>query len=202
MGNFPTQIPDCDSHSAALLDFFLSSDTSICSIMAFPPLRKFWSCCCLSFHWLSIIFTTRCPVSSHCLWLFLCLLGWSILVFHGSISLNSMLLLLLVNFVSGFRQELMFISLTITIRSDLTYPHGFQLLVLLSSQKLGLLEFRPIASIILSKGKSTAQRYCLLYLIKQDCLLKTSLRILIMMIQISLYLFSLLELIWNCIIIL
>ena len=170
--------------------------------MAFPPLRKFWSCCCLSFHWLSIIFTTGCPVSSHCLWLFLCLLGCSNLVFHGSISLNSMLLLLLVNFVSGFRQELMFISLTITIRSDLTYPHGFQLFVLLSSQKLGLLDFRPIANIILSNGKSTAQRYCLLHLIKQDCFLKTSLRILIMMIQISLYQFSLLELIWNCIIIL
>ena len=38
MVNFPTQIPDCDSHSPALLDFFLSSDTSICSTMAFPPL--------------------------------------------------------------------------------------------------------------------------------------------------------------------
>ena len=30
--------PDCDSHSPALLDFFLSSDASICSTMAFPPL--------------------------------------------------------------------------------------------------------------------------------------------------------------------
>ena len=36
--NFPTRIPDCDSHSPALLDLFLSSDTSICSTMAFPPL--------------------------------------------------------------------------------------------------------------------------------------------------------------------
>ena len=36
--NFPTQIPDCDSHSPALLDLFLSSDASICSTMAFPPL--------------------------------------------------------------------------------------------------------------------------------------------------------------------
>ena len=36
--NFPTWIPDCDSHSPALLDLFLSSDTSICSTMAFPPL--------------------------------------------------------------------------------------------------------------------------------------------------------------------
>ena len=36
--NFPTWIPDCDSHSPAILDFFLSSDASICSTMAFPPL--------------------------------------------------------------------------------------------------------------------------------------------------------------------
>ena len=38
MVNFPTQIPDCDSHSPALLDLFISSDASICSTMAFPPL--------------------------------------------------------------------------------------------------------------------------------------------------------------------
>ena len=36
--NFPTQIPDFDSHSCALFDSFLSSDVSICSTMAFPPL--------------------------------------------------------------------------------------------------------------------------------------------------------------------
>ena len=40
MVNFPTQIPNCDSHSLALLDFFLSSDASICSTMAFPPLEN------------------------------------------------------------------------------------------------------------------------------------------------------------------
>ena len=38
MVNFPTWIPECDSHSPALLDLFLSSDTSICSTIAFPPL--------------------------------------------------------------------------------------------------------------------------------------------------------------------
>ena len=36
--NFSTQIPDCDSHSPALLDLFLFSDTSTCSIMTFPSL--------------------------------------------------------------------------------------------------------------------------------------------------------------------
>ena len=37
MANFPTQIPDFESHSPALLDFFLSSDASICSTMALLP---------------------------------------------------------------------------------------------------------------------------------------------------------------------
>ena len=36
--NFPMQIPDCDSHTIALLDLFLSSDASICSTIAFPPM--------------------------------------------------------------------------------------------------------------------------------------------------------------------
>ena len=36
--NFPTQMPDCDFHSPALLDLLLSSDASTCSIMAFPIL--------------------------------------------------------------------------------------------------------------------------------------------------------------------
>ena len=38
--NFPTRIPDCNSHSPTLMDLFLSSDASICSTMAFPPLRN------------------------------------------------------------------------------------------------------------------------------------------------------------------
>ena len=38
MVNFPTRIPDCDSHSPVLLDLFISSDASICSTNAFPPL--------------------------------------------------------------------------------------------------------------------------------------------------------------------
>ena len=38
MVNFPTWIPDCDSHSPAFLDLFISLDASLCSKMAFPPL--------------------------------------------------------------------------------------------------------------------------------------------------------------------
>ena len=41
MVNFPTRIPGCESHSTALLDFFLSSGTIISSTMAFPPLGNF-----------------------------------------------------------------------------------------------------------------------------------------------------------------
>ena len=52
-------------------------------------------------------------------------------MFHGSISLNSELLLLLVNFVSGFRLILMYISVIINARSNLTHLDGFQLLMLL-----------------------------------------------------------------------
>ena len=46
-GGTPTRIPDCDSHSPALLDLFISSDTII-----FLSIGKCWSCCCLSFQWL------------------------------------------------------------------------------------------------------------------------------------------------------
>ena len=38
MVNFPTWIPDCDSHGPAFLDFFLSSDARICSTMTFSSL--------------------------------------------------------------------------------------------------------------------------------------------------------------------
>ena len=38
MVNFHTWIPDRDSHGPALLDLFITSDASTCSIMAFPPL--------------------------------------------------------------------------------------------------------------------------------------------------------------------
>ena len=40
MVNFLMQIPDCDSHSPALLDSFISSDASTCSKMVFPSLEN------------------------------------------------------------------------------------------------------------------------------------------------------------------
>ena len=47
---FLTWNPECDSYLPALLDLFISSGTSICSTMAFPPLENF-------------ILTTGYPVS-------------------------------------------------------------------------------------------------------------------------------------------
>ena len=52
-------------------------------------------------------------------------------MFCKKIILNSMLLLLLVNFMIGSRLELMCISLIVSIRSGLTHLHGFQQLALL-----------------------------------------------------------------------
>ena len=48
-------------------------------------------------------------------------------MFHGRISLNSVLLLLLVNFVIGFRLELIYILIKST-RSSLSHLHGFRCL--------------------------------------------------------------------------
>ena len=39
--NFPTQIPDCGSQSAALLDLFLLTLVFVFSTMAFLPLRSY-----------------------------------------------------------------------------------------------------------------------------------------------------------------
>ena len=68
MVNFPTQIPDYDSDCPALLELFLSSDVSICSTMAFPPLGNSDHIMLLSRFLLTfIIFTIGCHVSSHSL---------------------------------------------------------------------------------------------------------------------------------------
>ena len=53
-------------------------------------------------------------------------------MFYGRISINSVLLLLLVNLMSGFSVELMYRSLIASISLCIIYLHGFQLLVLLT----------------------------------------------------------------------
>ena len=54
-------------------------------------------------------------------------------MFHSRISLNSVLLLLFVNLASGFKLQLMYISLTVSINSNLSHLHS--LCCCYSSQK-------------------------------------------------------------------
>ena len=114
MVNFCTQIPDCNSHSPAYLDFFLSSDVCICSAKALPPLGN-------SDHVVvsvSIDFLSYSQQNSlfHCIAYGYSCGDWDGLCNHFrdlSWEDNSKLVLLLVpvNFVSGFKLELMYISL-------------------------------------------------------------------------------------------
>ena len=138
MINSPTWITDCDSHSPAFLDLFISSDTSICSTMAFPPFGK-------SAHLVvsaSIDFPSYSQWTSpfHCTAYDYSHVDWDgfradwhglLEIFHGRIFLNSVLLLLQATFLSRFRLELMYISLIERMRSNFTHLHGFQRLVLL-----------------------------------------------------------------------
>ena len=171
------------------------------------------------------------------------------------ISLNSVLLLLLVNFVSGSRFELMYVSLIVSISWSLASPwfstacaaaiiHWNDFFRLhqqnktskskvkfrqassrckrflevtnrasvnkakecVTSKKLGSRAFGELPIVFSTNADllyslySTARRCCFFHLIKQNCLLNTFLRTLILMIQVSLYLFSLLELTLKCII--
>ena len=131
MGNFATLILNCDSRNPAFLDSFRSSEASICSIMAFLPLGNFNHIVVSAsidfssnsqqdalFHWITYEY-------SH--------VDWDGLHNHlRDVSSKDVfeLLLLLVNFVSGLRLELMYLSLFLSIRSSLTHLHGFQLLML------------------------------------------------------------------------
>ena len=153
MVNFLIWIPDCEAHNTVLLDLFISSDASICSTMVFPQLWNSDHVVSISIDFLSNSKREACFIA-HLMTIFeiiraVFVITWEI--FQGRISLNLALLLLVVNFVSGSRLELIYMSFTIC-----------------------------------------------LHLTKQNYLLKTSLSILILMHCVSLYLFSLLKLIWNC----
>ena len=128
MINFPTRIPDCDSRSLALLDLFISSNTSICSTMGFPPLGN-------SDHVVVSVFidfpsNSQRNAPIHRIAYDYYHADWNGFRDHlryitCGISLSSVLPLLLVNFVSGFRLKLMYISIFVNIRSSLTHLHDF-----------------------------------------------------------------------------
>ena len=102
------QIPDYDSHSPALLDLFISSDTSVCLIMAFLPLGN-------SDH-VVVSVSSDFPSNSqrdalfHCIAYDYSCADWDGLCDHFRDILwadifKLMLLLLLMNFVSELRLE-------------------------------------------------------------------------------------------------
>ena len=133
--NFPTGIPDCDCHSPALLNLFISSDAGIFSSMAFPPLGN-------SDH-VVVSVSIDVPINSkqdapfHCVaydyshadWDGLCdrlrdVLWEDIFKLSASAAAAG-------EFCEWVRLELMYISLIASIRSNLTHLHGVQQLVLL-----------------------------------------------------------------------
>ena len=136
MVNFPTQILDCDSHNPALLDFFLFSDTIICSTMAFPPLEN-------SDH-VFVSVSIDCPSSSEWYALFLRIaydyscVDWDSLCDHLRDVLWEDIFKLGTSAAaaSEFCEWVqncidIYISLIENIKSRLTHLHGFLLLLLL-----------------------------------------------------------------------
>ena len=122
MVDFPTRIPDCDSHSPALFYLFLSSDASICSTMVFPPLENSDHVVlsvsidfptnsqqdapfhCIAYNYSRADWDGLCDYLKDVLWKDIFKLGTSAA---------------LVNFLSGFRLELMYIYHIENIRSSL-----------------------------------------------------------------------------------
>ena len=113
-------------------------------------------------------------------------------MFRGKIFLSLVLLLLLVNFVSGFSLELMYISLIISFRLSLTHLLGFQFQRLGSLNKVNsVLNKGEFAMPTLFSGTEvlTAASH------KTKCCPKNFLITMILMTQVSLKPFSFLVLI-------
>ena len=125
--------PECDSHNPALLDLFIYADAGICSAMAFPPFGNsdhvFVS---VSIDWLSNL---KQDAPFHYIAYDYSRADWDILRDHlRVVSWEDFLKFnasaVASKFCECFRLELMYISLIANIRSSLTHPHDFQLLML------------------------------------------------------------------------
>ena len=96
---------------------------------------------------------------------------------HWRISLSWMLLLMLINFVTGLLLELMYTSLTINIRSSLIHLHGFQVLLVLPLlleitsfifiNRINLLWLSPRSDSLVITAKRLLKLLKLLMLIKE-----------------------------------
>ena len=132
MVNFPTQIPECNSHSLALLDLFIFSDASICSIKVFLPFRNSghvlfsvsihfpsYSQQDALFHYISYDYS---PADWDGLHDHLRDVPWEDIFKLGASATAS-------EFCEWVQLELMYISIIENIRSSLTHLQGFQLLL-------------------------------------------------------------------------
>ena len=257
--NFPIRIPDCDSHSPALLDLFLPSDANICSAMAFLPLgnpdhvvvsisidfpsnsQQNASFHCIAYDysradWDGLrdhlrdvprenIFklSASAAASEFCDWVQVGIdvyiphrkyhviphsSPWFLAACAAAIAHRS-------HFFRLYQQNKSSESKVMLRQASNRCKRVLQTAKLaytnktkesITSQKLGSRDFWRLPIVFLTKINllyllySMARRCFLLHLIKQNCLLKTFLRTLILMTQGSLYLFTLLELIRNCII--
>ena len=135
MVTLPTRIPDCDSQSSALSDWFISSDASICSTIAFSP-RGNSDHVVASF---SIDFSLNSDwdASFRCIAYGYSWADWDGLCNHlRDVSWKDIFKLSVFAAASEFCEwvqvlELMHISLIVNIKSCFTYLHCFQMLVLL-----------------------------------------------------------------------
>ena len=134
MANFPTQIPDCGTHSPVVLDLFLSSDASMYSTMAFLPLAN-------SDHVVvsvSIDFPSNSKQDTlfHPITYDYSCADWDGLHYHLIDVPWGYIFKFAASAAAGeffkwFRLELIYISLIVSIRSSLSHLDGFQLHVLL-----------------------------------------------------------------------
>ena len=128
MVNFTIWIPDC-SHSPVLLNLFLSSNASVRSTVAFPPVRNSDHVVLVSIDFSS--YSQHDTLFHHIAYEY-SRTDWDGCCDHlrdvpWGISLNLVLLLLLVNFLSEFRLKLMYVSLIKSIRSSLNHLPALQI---------------------------------------------------------------------------
>ena len=141
MVNFPYRIPGCDSHSPAMLDFFLISDPSICWLSFFRPqflivFTPLGNSGPVVFS-VSIDFLSNSKGDDLLIAKLVTILMQMGTIFKmnsemscGRIFSELVLLPLILSFLSGSRSELMCICLIVIIRSSYIHFHSFELLVL------------------------------------------------------------------------
>ena len=134
MVNFPSRMLGCDSHSPALLDLIISSDTSICSTMAFPPLENFDSV--VASVSIDLLSNSQQDALFHRVAYEYSGADWDGLHDHlrdvqWEDIFNVSAFAAASKFWFGYRLQLMYIYLIENMRPSLTHLHGFQLLLLL-----------------------------------------------------------------------